>query len=75
MTPLEMLIGEINDAAAIKFMILDNISRKNNKKMRFNVTNIIFNFKSNIVEIQGEIGVADQRIQRMTIDELVRRLD
>ena len=70
MTPLELLLSEIRDSEMIKSMIIDNIKKKNKKRMSFNITNLIFYFKTNIVEIQDEIGISDERIQKIGINEL-----
>ena len=71
MTPLELLVDEVKNSKSLKAMILNNIHDKGKKKMSFNVTNLIFDFKAGAVEIQDEIGIADYRIQKATIDEFV----
>ena len=74
MTPLELLIDEVKNSNSLKTMILNNLHDKGQKKMSFNVTNLIFDFKAGTVEIQDEIGIAEYRIQKVTINRFVSLL-
>ncbi len=75
MTPLKLLMDEVQHSNSLKTVILKNVHDKNKKKINFNVTNLIFDFKASIVEIQDEIGITDVHIQRITIDRLVSVLN
>ena len=74
MTPLDLLLDEVKGSGRIRTNILKIIADKKRKKISFNVTNLVFNFKSGFVEIQDECGITDERIQIVKIAELLSLL-
>lgn len=70
MTPLNLLEREIKRSDFIKEKIITNIKTKKEKKLMFNVINIIFNFKKNMAEIQDEVGLTRERVQEIKISDL-----
>lgn len=71
MTPLELLLDEVRHSNTLKKSIMSNVKKKSKKKMVFNVTNLIFDFKASTVEIQDELGIADERVLKISIDKFV----
>jgi hypothetical protein len=71
LTPLKLLEGELTQSTqVVEKMITDNLREKNKQFLQFNVVNLIFDFESLVVDIEDECGISDQRVYRISFDDL-----
>ena len=74
-TSIDLFKNEIKHSANLKNILLKNIKTKKEKIVTLNVTNIVFNFKKEVVEIQDEIGITEDRIQKISINDFLNIID
>ncbi len=71
MTPLDIFRDEVKNSISMINQILNNIHKKDKTKLNYNEIELIFDFKTCIVEIYDGTGITTEGVQRLTFDKLV----